>query len=311
MTFRVVITGAAGLVGQNLIPRLKDDPRLELVALDKHAGNMDVLRHMHPGVTAVTADLADPGPWEDIVRSADAIVCLHAQIGGINDAIFARNNVEATQRVIAAAREGRCSYIVHASSSVLNSKAHDIYIVTKKAQEELIRNSGIAHAVLRPTLMFGWFDRKHLGWLKRFMERTPVFPIPGDGRYLRQPLYAGDFSAIVASCLTRRIEGLYEITGRERVDFIDLIRIVREESGLSTPILKIPYWLFDGLLRLYALFDRDPPFTSAQLKALATPDVFEVIDWPGIFGVTPTPLREAIRRTFRDPVYSAIVLEFG
>ena len=36
-------------------------------------------------------------------------------------------------------------------------------------------------------------------------------------------------------------------------------------------------------LRLYALFDRDPPFTTKQLEALVTPDIFEVIDWPGIF----------------------------
>ena len=41
--------------------------------------------------------------------------------------------------------------------------------------------------------MFGWFDRKHLGWLARFMCRVPVFPIPGSGEYLRQPLYVGDF----------------------------------------------------------------------------------------------------------------------
>ena len=27
-----------------------------------------------------------------------------------------------------------------------------------------------------------------------------------------------------------------------------------------------------------------------------TPDVFEVIDWPGIFGVKATPLTEALRR---------------
>ena len=31
--------------------------------------------------------------------------------------------------------------------------------------------------------MFGWFDRKHLGWLARFMTRAPVFPVPGHGRY--------------------------------------------------------------------------------------------------------------------------------
>ena len=49
----------------------------------------------------------------------------------------------------------------------------------------------------------------------------------------------------------------------------------------------------------YGCFDRDPPFTTAQLEALVTPDVFEVIDWPGIFGVKATPLREALAETFQ------------
>ena len=41
-----------------------------------------------------------------------------------------------------------------------------------------------------------------------------------------------------------------------------------------------------------------------------TPDVFEVIDWPTIFGVTPTPLAHAFRETFNDPRFSSVVLEF-
>ena len=35
---KIVITGAAGLVGQNLVARLKSRPDLELVGIDKHAG---------------------------------------------------------------------------------------------------------------------------------------------------------------------------------------------------------------------------------------------------------------------------------
>src|SRR3546814_4955123 len=70
-------------------------------------------------------------------------------------------------------------YLVHVSSSVVNSQAVDFYTESKKAQEKLVVEAGIPHATLRPTLMFGWFDRKHLGWLARFMKRVPVFPIPG------------------------------------------------------------------------------------------------------------------------------------
>ncbi len=74
--------------------------------------------------------------------------------------------------------------------------------------------------------------------------------------------------------------------------------------------MRIPYSLFWALLWIYGLFDRDPPFTTKQLEALVTPDVFEVIDWPGIFGVTATPLRRALEQTFQHPEYSKIVLEF-
>src|SRR5277367_5415997 len=107
-------------------------------------------------------------------------------------------------------------YIVSISSSVVNSMAVDNYTETKKAQEALIAASGIKQVVLRPTLMFGWFDRKHLGWLARFMQRVPVFPIPGSGRYLRQPLYAGDFCDIIMSSIESRITGTYEISGLQR-----------------------------------------------------------------------------------------------
>jgi hypothetical protein len=68
--------------------------------------------------------------------------------------------------------------------------------------------------------------------------------------------------------------------------------------------------LFWVLLYVYGLFDRDPPFTTRQLEALVTPDVFEVIDWPGIFSVKATPLKTALTETFRHPAYAQIVLEF-
>ena len=201
--------------------------------------------------------------------------------------------------------------MVHISSSVVESTASDWYTETKEAQERLVVDSGIPCIVLRPTLMFGWFDRKHIGWLARFMQRVPIFPVPGYGRYLRQPLYAGDFCDIIMSCVVHRPNNAaYNISGQEKIDYIDLMRTVRDVSGAQAAIVRIPYGMFWGLLKLYALFDRDPPFTTKQLEALVTPDIFEVIDWPGIFGVKATPLRTALEQTYRDPVYSKIVLEF-
>lgn len=306
----VVVTGAAGLVGQNLVPRLKEQG-VRIIAIDKHHANTATLRRLHPDITVIEADLAEPGDWQTAFAGADVLVLNHAQIGALTEEPFERNNVAATRNVIAAAKASAIPYVVHISSSVVNSLANDFYTESKKAQEKLVVESGLPTCILRPTLMFGWFDRKHLGWLARFMQRVPVFPVPGNGRYLRQPLYAGDFCAVINSAVARPRPGeAYNISGQSKIDYIDLIREVRAANGAKAAIVKIPYGVFRMLLDTYALFDRDPPFTSKQLEALVTPDVFEVIDWPGIFGVRATPLAEALKETFQHPIYSKVALEF-
>jgi nucleoside-diphosphate-sugar epimerase len=308
---KVAVTGAAGLVGQNLIARLKQRGQSAILAIDKHGPNTRLLRGLHPDIQVIEADMAEPGEWQGALRGMDSIVVGHAQIGGLTEDEFTRNNLTATQHLLdAVAAHGGC-HLVHLSSSVINSAAVDFYTESKKAQEALVLASGNPVVVLRPTLMFGWFDRKHVGWLARFMQRMPVFPIPGNGRYLRQPLYAGDLCQIIMACLEQRLSGsIHNISGLERIDYIDLMRIVREAVQARTPIVTIPYGLFWLLLRAYALVNSNPPFTTQQLRALVTPDVFEVIDWPAIFGVRATPLRDAMFETFRDPRYASVSLEF-
>jgi nucleoside-diphosphate-sugar epimerase len=308
---KIAVTGASGLVGQNLIARLKGHGRHTIVAIDKHAANTRILREFHPDIQVVECDLAERGDWAQALDGVDSIVVGHAQIGGLVEAEFTRNNLVATERLLeAVAARGGC-HLVHISSSVVNSAVVDWYTETKRAQEAMVLASGNPVVVLRPTLMFGWFDRKHIGWLARFMQRAPIFPVPGNGRYLRQPLFAGDFCGIIMACLDRRLSSsAYNISGLERIDYIDLVRALREALNATTPIIKVPYSVFWLMLKAYAVVDRNPPFTAKQLQALVTPDVFEVIDWPNLFGVRATPLREALHETFRDPRYAAVSLAF-
>ncbi|MDD5389271.1 MAG: NAD(P)-dependent oxidoreductase [Gallionellaceae bacterium] len=307
---RIVLPGGAGLVGQNLVAQLKRQGYSNLVVLDKHRSNLEILRKMHPDIVAEYADLADRGDWEKHLAGTEAVVMLQAQIGGNDYTQFQRNNIDSTRYVLDAMKANGVPYLVHISSSVVESVANDWYTNTKKEQERMAAECGIPNAILRPTLMFGWFDRKHLGWLSRFMQKVPVFPIPGHGRYMRQPLYAGDFSNIIVSCIEKQITGNYNISGREQVDYIDIIREIKRAIHSNTLIINIPYRLFHALLSIWALFDRDPPFTTQQLSALVAHDEFEVIDWPRIFGVTATAFANAIDVTYNDPAYSQVILEF-
>ena len=310
-TPKIILPGGAGLVGQNLVAFLKERGYTNLVVLDKHRNNLDILRRLHPDVVAECVDVAEPGDWEKHFTDAQIVVMLQAQIGGPVLEPFIRNNITSTKIILDVMKRYQVPYLVHISSSVVESVADDDYSNTKREQEKIVLESGVQNVVLRPTLMFGWFDRKHLGWLSRFIQKVPVFPIPGNGRYMRQPMYVGDFCSIIISCMESRISGkIFNISGLEKVDYIDIIRSIKRATKSRAVLLKIPYTLFYVLLKIWSLFDSDPPFTAAQLAALVARDEFEIIDWPGIFNVTPTPFDLAIERTYTHPVYGNIALEF-
>lgn len=307
---KIVLTGAAGLVGQNLIVELKAQGYTNLVAIDKHAHNLDILRKLHPDVEAIHADLAEAGAWEQTLADARCLVQLHAQITGKTSEPFVRNNIDATRLVLDACKRQQVPYLVHISSSVINSVAKDDYTDTKRAQEQMVIASGLRHCVLRPTLMFGWFDPKHLGWLSRFMARTPVFPIPGDGKFMRQPLYERDFCRCIVKCIEREPNGdIYDIVGDTRIDYVDIIRTIKRAKGLRTWIVHIPMGFFAFLLRVYGLFSRKPPFTADQLKALSAGDDFKGVDTREVFGVSQHSFEAAVRESYCDPTYSHIVLK--
>ena len=152
------------------------------------------------------------------------------------------------------------------------------------------------------------------GMRAQFFSGT-YFPWPqtrrGHWNYVRQPLYAGDFSQIIIACIEKRPDSrCYNISGKAKISFIDIIRQIKAAKGSHCILLRLPYKLFYVLLTVYAMFDRDPPFTTSQLQALVIDEVFEDIDWEGMFGLTATPFESAVRETFTHPVYSKIRLKF-
>jgi len=307
---KIVVTGAAGLVGQNLVLMLRERGHRRIVAIDKQPANLQLLARLNPGVRVLLADLAERGDWTAEFAGAARVVVLHAQITGKTAEPFLRNNVQASALVFDAVAAAQVPFTVHVSSSVVHSVADDHYTRTKKTQEKMFLDSGLPGCVLRPTLMYGWFDPKHFGWLARFMQKVPVFPIPGHGRYMRQPLYERDFCRAILWCLDQQPLGrVYDLVGHERADYVDIIRAIRAAKGLRTPLLHLPVPLFAAALRLAALFTAKPPFTADQLKALTAGDDFSGVDMRATFGFEPTPLADGINETFRHPHYSALAVE--
>ena len=248
---KIILCGGAGLVGMNLVQRLIQQGYKNICVIDKHKNNLEILNKYYPSVICVEGDLSRHGKWESYFEGAEILVMLQAQIGGNNLADFKNNNVESTKIILSNFKKFSLKRLVHVSSSVLESTADDYYTQTKEQQEAIIKSSGIKCPILRPTLMFGWFDRKHLGWLSRFMKKVPIFPVPGNGKYVRQPLYVGDFCKIIISCIENYdLNGIYNISGRQKIYYIDLISQIKKSICSKTVIIKIPYNFFYVLLNL-------------------------------------------------------------
>ena len=103
-TAKLVVTGAAGLVGQNLVLILRETDYTNVVAIDKQSSNLRLLGELNLGVKTVEADLAEPGSWEQEFEGADTALVLHAQITGKTSVPFRRNNVDASARVFMSVR---------------------------------------------------------------------------------------------------------------------------------------------------------------------------------------------------------------
>lgn len=309
-TAKLLVTGAAGLVGQNLITELIYQGYTNIIALDKNATNLAILKKIHPQVQCIQADLSQEGEWKQFFSGVERLFLLQAQITGATFEAFQRNTLDSTLHVLQAAKEHNIPFTVFVGSSVVHSVADDNYTRSKKSQEKLMADSSLPYCIVRPTLMFGWFDPKHLGWLSRFMAKVPVFPIPGDGKFLRQPLYVVDFCRVLIWCSVHTPVGKeFDIVGQEDVNYIDIIREIKKAKNLHTIIIKLPVPIFRFLMKIYGMLFKNPPFVADQLDALMAGDYFTGINMQERFNITPTPFSEAILETFSHPIYSKVVLK--
>ena len=77
------------------------------------------------------------------------------------------------------------------------------YYRGKALVEQALAASGVPYSIVRPTFFFGRGDilTNNIAWVVRHM---PVFVVPGNGRYLVQPIHVDDFAQI---CLRAAQDG--------------------------------------------------------------------------------------------------------
>jgi len=293
---KIIITGAGGLVGLNLLRHI-DSNKYDIIALDKDKENLKFAKKINKKIKIVCADLSLYGNWEEFFKGGACVIQLQAQISDPEEEPYVKNNIISVQNVIKACEKYNVKNLIHISSSVVLSVAKDCYTKTKTIGENLVKKSKLKYTILRPPLMYGAFNKKHLEFIVKKFEKIPIVIIPGKGKYIRQPLYVGDFVKIIICLIERKPEKkIYNIIGKEKIYFIDLIKIIFEIKEKKKIFLKIPLQLFLFLLKLYNLLTNKKPFIPEQLTALTAGDIFPVEDWEEEFKIKYTPFREGVKK---------------
>ena len=259
---RVAVTGAAGVLGGNLVDRL--------LSHGCRVSGLD-LRDVPPraGLTHHVGDVRDPAAVARAGAGADALVHCAAALPSYPAAEIRSVIVDGTANVLAAARAARLPRVVHVSSTAVYGlpsvvptteeyprEPVDTYSAAKAEAEEVAdrhRAEGMCLPILRPKTFLGPGRMGLFAMLFQWADEGRNFPVLGGGRVRIQMLGLDDLLDAVLTVLTAPAavaNDTYNLGaarfGTLREDF----QAVLDAAGHGKRVVSIPTGPALGVLRL-------------------------------------------------------------
>jgi nucleoside-diphosphate-sugar epimerase len=247
----LLVTGATGLVGSRLLPRLVEDG-FECRALVRGDAALPL------GTTSVRGDLADPGTLRTAVEGVDAVVHLAALFRTEDEAAIWRANLDGTRNLIAAVKEHApdARFVMSSTGNVYNADATRpaletdscsptaAYPASKVAAEQLLRDSGLTWAVLRFPFVYGEGD----GHLASISVLAPRFGLHPAQAYA--VAHHRDIAAAVRLALTGAMDGrIVNLTDDAPVTVFEMARLAGQPiEGSAEPLANPWFGRLDGTL---------------------------------------------------------------
>jgi len=176
--------------------------------------------------------------------------------------------VENTKVLIEAAREAGIRRFVHISITNASEDSSLPYFRGKGLVEKAIIQSGLAYAIIRPTVMFGGAGGiliNNIAWLLR---KFPIFAVPGSGEYQLQPVFVEDVAEIAVDAAHKEGNIIVDAAGPEIYTFDELVRLIADKIHSWARIVNLRSGLAFFLSKLVGYMVRDVVLTRNELKGL-------------------------------------------
>ena len=147
--------------------------------------------------------------------------------------------VRNTMILFEAAKAAQVERIVHVSITNPSEESPLEYFSGKARLERALRETGISHAVLRPTVLFGKEDIliNNIAWVLRHL---PVFGVFGSGEYRLQPIYVDDLASLAVEQGSRRDTVIVDAIGPETFTYRELVKTIGRIIGKKRPVISVP-----------------------------------------------------------------------
>jgi uncharacterized protein YbjT (DUF2867 family) len=239
---RILVTGASGAIGSDLVPRLARDGH-DLRALARTPSRVstegvdDVVRG--DVVTGAGLDGALDGIEVAyfLVHSMETITGPPASGDGFAD----RDRVAATNFARAARRAG-VRRVVYLGGLVPTGRAASPHLASRLEVEETLLDAAPEAVALRASIVVGARSRS-FRFLVRLVERVPVMPLPAWRANRTQPIDGRDVLAyLTAAAMSDRVDGplSVDIAGPDVLTYGEIVERIRDALLVGRPRLDLP-----------------------------------------------------------------------
>ena len=272
----LLLTGATGLVGSTLLPRLlAQGTEVRCLVRDPRRLGAQRVR-----VQIALGDLTDPPSFRNALRGVQTVVHLAASIRDQPRGSIEELNGIATWRMVEAAERQGVERFVFFSALGASTHHRTRLLRAKALAEQTVREADVRSIVFAPSIVYAPGDP----WLT-VLERLallPAMPVSGRGGAMFQPIWAEDVAGCVITALrTPAAEApphaRYELAGPETLSHRDIVHTVLASLGRRRALVRVPTPIVSRALRL--------------LERVAGPSAFATWDEAELMEVAMTSMR--------------------